>query len=66
MHSLMQTGRPVFNNWEAFLISGGAVSWSSKKQSLVALSSTKAEYMAAAAATKEAVWLRTLLGEFNL
>jgi hypothetical protein len=50
----------------AFLISGGAVSWSPKKQSMVALSSTKAEYMAAAAATKEAVWLRTLLGEFNL
>jgi hypothetical protein len=59
------------NDWRsitgyAFLISGGAISWSLKKQSLVALSSTEAEYMAAAAATKEAVWLRTLLGEFNL
>jgi hypothetical protein len=50
----------------ACLISGGVVSWSLKKQSLVALSSTKAEYMAATAAMKEAVWLRTLLGEFNL
>jgi hypothetical protein len=49
-----------------FLISGGAVSWSSKKQTSVALSSTKVEYMAAAAATKEAIWLKTFLSELNL
>ena len=33
----------------------------SKKQAPVATSSTKAEYMAAAVATKEAVWLRNIL-----
>ena len=48
-----------------FVISGGAVSWSSKKQPSVALSSMEAEYMAAAAATKEAVWLHSLTQELS-
>jgi len=48
-----------------FLISGGAVSWSSKKQTSITLLSTEAEYMAAAAAMKEAIWLRTFLTELN-
>jgi len=41
----------------AFLINGGAVSWSSKKQPLIALSTTEAEYIAAAHLTKEALWI---------
>ena len=41
----------------AFLIDGGAVSWSSKCQSLVTLSTAKAEYVAATHAAKEAMWL---------
>ena len=49
-----------------YLIAGGAVSWSSKKQSSVALSSTEAEYMAASSAAQEAIWLRALLGELGL
>lgn len=49
-----------------YLIAGGAVSWSSKKQASVALSSTEAEYMAASTSTQEAVWLRILLGELGL
>ena len=40
-----------------FNLFGGAVSWMSKKQSVVALSTTKAEHMAATHANKEAVWL---------
>eukprot|EP00253_Pinus_taeda_P004725 PITA_04725 len=40
-----------------FKLLGGAVSWMSKKQSVVALSTTEAEYMAATHASKEAVWL---------
>jgi len=46
-----------------FLVDGGAVLWSSKKQELVTLSTTEAEYVAATHAAKEAVWLRRLLGE---
>jgi len=41
----------------AFLYSGGAVSWASKQQSTVATSSTHAEYIAAAEASKELIWL---------
>ena len=48
-----------------FLISGSAVSWRSKKQSCVALSTAEAEYMALASATQEAVWLRQLLTCIN-
>jgi len=45
------------------LIDGGAVSWSSKKQELVTLSTMEAEYVAATHAAKELVWFRRLLGE---
>jgi hypothetical protein len=47
----------------AFLLDGGAVSWSSKKQEIIALSTTEAEYMATTHAAKEALWLRSLIGE---
>ena len=40
-----------------FSLFGGAVSWMSKRQSVVALSTTEAEYMVATHASKEAVWL---------
>jgi len=46
-----------------FMIDGGAVSWSSKKQELVTLSTAEAEYVAATHAAKEALWLRSLIGE---
>ena len=48
-----------------FTICGGVISWASKKQSVVALSSTEAEYIAASLASQEAVWLRSLLGDIN-
>jgi Reverse transcriptase (RNA-dependent DNA polymerase) len=50
----------------AFMLGGGAISWGSKKQTSVALSSTEAKYVAAAYAVKEAVWLQRLLRELNL
>jgi hypothetical protein len=43
----------------------GAVSWSSKLQPLVALSTTEAEYIAAVEAGKEIIWMRQLLAEFG-
>ncbi len=48
-----------------FQICGGAVSWNSKKQPMIALSSTKAEYISATQAAKKAVWLRQLLKDMG-
>jgi len=46
-----------------FMIDGGAVSWPSKKQELVTLSTMEAEYIAATHAAKEAMWLHCLISE---
>ena len=43
----------------------GAVSWSSKKQNIVALSSTEAEYVAQTHAAKEAIWLQSFISEIR-
>ena len=48
-----------------FSLGSGAVSWSSKKQPTVTLSSTEAEYRGAVIATCEAIWLKRLLKDFN-
>jgi hypothetical protein len=44
-----------------FKLAGGAISWQSKKQKTVALSTVEAEYMATTQATKEAIWWRSYL-----
>jgi len=46
-------------------IGTSTVSWLFKLQSVVALSSTEAEYMAGVEAGKELKWMRSLLGEFG-
>ncbi|KAG2758651.1 hypothetical protein Pcac1_g29243 [Phytophthora cactorum] len=49
----------------AFMMNGGCISWRSKKQRTVALSSTEAEYMALSEATQEAAWLKVFLCELG-
>jgi len=49
----------------AFMVHGAAVSWASKKQPSVALSSTEAEYMSLAQGVKEALWLGELLSDLG-
>ena len=48
-----------------FNVGSGAISWSSKRQDAVALSSTEAEYVGHTHATAEAIWLRRLLDEMD-
>lgn len=48
-----------------FILGSAAVSWSSKKQATVALSSTEAEYVAATAAACQAIWLRRVLSDLG-
>lgn len=48
-----------------FMMSGNTISWSAKKQSTVALSSTEAEYVSLGSATCGAIWLRGLLKELG-
>lgn len=44
-----------------FIISSGVVSWSSRKQPVVTLPTTEAEFMAVASCACQAVWLRRIL-----
>ncbi|KAE8732732.1 hypothetical protein F3Y22_tig00001750pilonHSYRG00022 [Hibiscus syriacus] len=49
-----------------FTLGGGPICWKSTVQSVVALSTTEAEYMAAAEAAKEALWLTGLVKELGV
>ncbi|KAJ9516322.1 hypothetical protein QJQ45_001053 [Haematococcus lacustris] len=49
-----------------FTLHGAAISWSSRLQPTVAMSTAEAEYMAASGAVKEAVWLRKLMQHLGL
>ena len=46
-----------------FMMTGAAITWCSKKQTIVALSSCEAEYIAMCMACKEAIWLTRLLSD---
>lgn len=48
-----------------FLASGGAITWKSKKQTTIALSSTEAKYVTLSEATFEAFWIRNLYHELS-
>ena len=47
-------------------LSGGAVSWFSKKQATVALSTAEAEYVAVSQAAQEGTWLKRLLTDLGM
>jgi hypothetical protein len=49
----------------SYHIGHGAVSWSSKKQQVIALSTVESEYITQAHAVKEALWLRTFIAELR-
>ena len=49
-----------------FLMSNGAVSWASKAQPVVALSSSEAEYIALSMAAQEATWMQKLLDDLHV
>lgn len=48
------------------MLSDGAISWLSKRQSVVALSTSEAEYVALNTAAQEAAWLRKLSLELKI
>ncbi|XP_019104321.2 uncharacterized mitochondrial protein AtMg00810-like [Beta vulgaris subsp. vulgaris] len=52
-------------NGYVFNLASGAISWCSKRQPTVSLSSTEAEYRAAVMATQECVWLAQLLKDLH-
>ena len=47
----------------AFIVNGGAISWSAKRQEIVSLSTTESEYIVATYAAKEVLWLRQLISQ---
>jgi hypothetical protein len=47
-----------------FILGSGMISWLSRKQTSVALSTVEAEYIVASVAIREAMWLRKLLAGF--
>ena len=48
------------------LFAGGTIAWSMKKQSMIALSMAKAEYITAMHTTKQVLWHQTLCKELSI
>lgn len=54
------------NSGFVFFVYGNMVSWSTKRQPTVSLSSTEAEFVSLCNAAKEGIWLSTLLAELGI
>lgn len=48
------------------MLGSGAVAWSSRKQPIVTLSTTEAEFVAVAACASQAVWMKRILEKLSL
>jgi len=49
-----------------FMMAGGAITWSSKRQATVALSTVEAEYVAMSRCAQQMVWMQTWLDEVEV
>ena len=49
-----------------FTMAGGAVTWSSKRQAMVALSTVEAEYVAMSRCVQQMAWMQTWLDEVEV
>ena len=49
-----------------FMAAGAPISWASRKQQIITLSSTETKYVALTEVTQEALWLKRILGELKL
>ena len=49
-----------------FILNGAVVSWRSSKQSIVAASTCKAEYVAASKASREGVWMKAFTTDLGV
>ncbi|XP_068647519.1 secreted RxLR effector protein 161-like [Aristolochia californica] len=49
-----------------FLLAGGAISWRSAKQSLIATSTTEAEFVACFEASSQAIWLKSFISRLEI
>ncbi|XP_058775150.1 secreted RxLR effector protein 161-like [Vicia villosa] len=51
---------------ECFFLGSNLISWFSKKQNYVSLSTAKAEYIAAGSSCSQLVWMKQLMTEYNV
>ena len=58
--TLLETETDKSTSGFVFILSGGAISWRSKKKSITAQSTVEAEYISMSFAVRELIWLRRM------